>query len=101
MKAQIELPQDEIDKKTGVCFVSICVSKEDKERHNPSKIVCAINVSIPWMTPPRCTTKRKDPRGYQHATATLIESIGPTNEITIVSYATCANVVLNFTRMTS
>jgi len=105
--AEIELLQAEIDKNTGTGIISLRVSEDEKERHNPSKIVCAIDVSYSMDDPAIMHNDTEGSSGLtlldivKHATVTLIESLGPSDEIALVCYATQATVVLPFTLMTS
>jgi len=89
-----------------VGLVRVKVPDDASERHLPASIVCVIDESYSMDG---AATTEEDQEGksglslldiVKHATQTVIETLGPKDELAIVTYADSAEVKLPFMQMT-
>jgi U-box domain/von Willebrand factor type A domain len=101
-----ELSLQAFTRKDGVSMVRIHVKDDASTRHVPSKVICVIDVSGSMDDP---ATMHNDSDGssglslldvVKHATRTVIEVLGPQDQLSIVKYADNGEIVLPFTTMT-
>ena len=90
----------------GRALVKICVDDDATPNHFGASVVCVIDVSFSMDD---AATMHGDSEGsaglslldvVKHATKTVIESLGPSDQLAIVAYADSAKTVLPFTKMT-
>jgi Mg-chelatase subunit ChlD len=101
-----ELSLQAFTRKDGLSMVRIHVKDDASTRHVPSKVICVIDVSGSMDD---AATMHNDSDGssglslldvVKHATRTVIEVLGPQDQLAIVKYADKGEIVLPFTTMT-
>jgi hypothetical protein len=102
-KAVLQTAFSETD---GLGIVRVQVPDDDSKRHLPASIVCVIDESYSMDG---AATTQEDQEGnsglslldiVKHATKTVIETLGPEDQLAIVTYADSAEVRLPFMKMT-
>ena len=91
----------------GCALVKVCVEDDATLRHTGTSVICVIDVSFSMDSP---ATMHGDSEGsaglslldvVKHATRTVIETLGPSDQLAIIEYADSATTVLPLTNMTT
>ena len=91
----------------GTCLLQVKVNDEETTVHEPSNIVCVIDVSYSMDDAAIMFNDSEGNSGLslldvvKHATRTVIESLGANDRLALVTYADRGHIDLPFTKMTT